>query len=311
MARGEYISTGEAAKILSISRSTVSRRFDAGLFRGKVNSITGERLISLDSIMSFIEKHQLPFDTSHVGRCSVVLATQLPELQDMMTRISDVNERLKVEVTTQGTDALIACSKNTPDLLIISDDLADVDASRVVKSLRRRGGPKNMKMLCCLTTSSAEDATSWGSDASLKWHEDVEQGDMNSLICRMLGIGKTDAQSRRPNSYKRRWTRHPVRLPSEVGIYPLSSPEDVNWGTALVQNVSHGGAYLTDMHLSANTFPAEPFRLRLKVDKSPLQKWEAHCQVLRLSSNGSLSAGVQFDEISARDKAQIAALESA
>ena len=38
------LTTGEAADLLRVSRSTVSRRFDKGELRGEVNRITGERM---------------------------------------------------------------------------------------------------------------------------------------------------------------------------------------------------------------------------------------------------------------------------
>jgi excisionase family DNA binding protein len=57
MNEGEYLSTGEAAKVLGISRSTVARRVDEGTLRGKAHPITGERLISTESITHFFEDH--------------------------------------------------------------------------------------------------------------------------------------------------------------------------------------------------------------------------------------------------------------
>ena len=52
----KYITTGEVAKLLKISRSTVSRKFDDGDLQGKKNPITGERLISQTSLMEFMQK---------------------------------------------------------------------------------------------------------------------------------------------------------------------------------------------------------------------------------------------------------------
>lgn len=52
-----FISTGEAAEILGISRSTASRHFDGSgkhpkfTLEGKANPLTGERSIRLVSVM--------------------------------------------------------------------------------------------------------------------------------------------------------------------------------------------------------------------------------------------------------------------
>ncbi|MEM4245016.1 MAG: hypothetical protein QXR60_02325 [Candidatus Nanoarchaeia archaeon] len=56
-----FVSTGEAAEILGISRSTVSRKFDGFGRRpkyrleGKVNPLTGERSLSLESVMAVVK----------------------------------------------------------------------------------------------------------------------------------------------------------------------------------------------------------------------------------------------------------------
>ena len=44
--------------------------------------------------------------------------------------------------------------------------------------------------------------------------------------------------------------------------------------------------------------PAEPFRILLEVNQAPLENWRAHCKVIRLQSNGSLAAAVQFVRLS-------------
>ncbi|MFH1332442.1 MAG: hypothetical protein ABIH63_04135 [archaeon] len=49
-ARGKHFSTGEAAVMLEISRSTVSRMFDKGVLYGVKNPLTHERMVSFNSI---------------------------------------------------------------------------------------------------------------------------------------------------------------------------------------------------------------------------------------------------------------------
>mgnify|MGYP006312487095 CR=1 FL=1 len=63
MEKKEYYSTGDASRILNISRATVSRKFDSGELNGRKNPITGERLISRESIISFMKKYNLPVPT--------------------------------------------------------------------------------------------------------------------------------------------------------------------------------------------------------------------------------------------------------
>ena len=58
----QYYTTGEAAELLQISRSTISRKFDRGAFFGKKNPITGERMISRESISAFMNQYDLSTD---------------------------------------------------------------------------------------------------------------------------------------------------------------------------------------------------------------------------------------------------------
>ena len=68
-----YITTGEVAKLLNISRSTVTRKFDTGDLQGKKNPITGERLISRKSLMAFLQKYNLPLDILTLQKKRVLL----------------------------------------------------------------------------------------------------------------------------------------------------------------------------------------------------------------------------------------------
>jgi len=72
-----YITTGEVAKLLNISRSTVSRKFDSGGLQGKKNPITGERLISPKSLVVFMEKFNLPPDILTIEKSVSCSALQM------------------------------------------------------------------------------------------------------------------------------------------------------------------------------------------------------------------------------------------
>jgi len=58
-----FYSTGEAAKLLNISRSTITRRFDQGTISGKKNPIQRERFISRESLVALMNQYNLPLVT--------------------------------------------------------------------------------------------------------------------------------------------------------------------------------------------------------------------------------------------------------
>ena len=69
------------------------------------------------------------------------------------------NEQLKIENVKFGCDALIACAKKIPDLLIIDEKLPDIPSEMVIKSLKRSNELKNIKILYCIISSKANDVS--------------------------------------------------------------------------------------------------------------------------------------------------------
>jgi excisionase family DNA binding protein len=53
---GKSLTTGEVAKFLGVSRSTVQRYIDKGKIRAKVNLFTGRRTIKQDAVDEFVAK---------------------------------------------------------------------------------------------------------------------------------------------------------------------------------------------------------------------------------------------------------------
>lgn len=75
MTSKDFLTTGEAAKLVDISRSTISRNFDKGIFQGKKNPITGERFISRESLISFLKQYNLPFDALVLEKKKILLGS--------------------------------------------------------------------------------------------------------------------------------------------------------------------------------------------------------------------------------------------
>jgi len=312
MAKGNsYLSTGEAAKLLNISRSTVSRRFDLGLFQGKLNPITGERLISVESVGDFIKKHDLPIDPSKLGQKAVVLASTDGKLRAAVDEAIANDKRVALAVVALGTDTLIACSRTTPQLLVLDERLPDLPCSQVIGSLRKQEEQRLLRILCCLGATNQETARSWGADDYLSISDGFQGKELRSRLYQLLGIQKAAATDTTPTEHKRRWPRLPADFPAKIGIYRLSAPYECSWGRAVVENISEGGAYLSRIQLDDPTLPAEPFRLLMKVDGAPLDGWQADCQMVRLNTEEPLGAGVKFVKISKSNRQQIAELAAA
>src|SRR3972149_9379489 len=102
MSEKEFLSTGEAAKLINISRSTISRKFDKGVFQGKKNPITGERFISRDSLLAFMKEYNLPYEALVKEKKRILLGTPDDNLFSLLQQSLGEEERVEVERVALG-----------------------------------------------------------------------------------------------------------------------------------------------------------------------------------------------------------------
>lgn len=292
----KYLTTGEVAQLLNISRSTVSRKFDKGVFLGQKNQITGERLISRESIASFAEQYNLSFESLAIEKRKILIGTPDEELFSRLQNIFADTTGIQLERVEFGCDVLIRCSKDHPDLLIMDEEFPDIATSEVIKSLRRREEHKDLKILCCAKTEDTTKCLEWGVDAALA--RGALEEELYKKVQQFLNIPEERPSEAQLHEHQRRWLRVPVRLPAKIGVYRLKTPYARESGIATLENISYGGSFLSGIQFEKGSLPAEPFRFLLEVDQPPLSNWRAHCKVVRLQSNGTLTAGVQFMRLS-------------
>ena len=308
MVAQQYLTTGEAAELLNISRSTVSRRFDLGVLRGRVHPITGKRMIDRDSLLDFVKQHDLPIDMPAVTGKAILLASRDCRLVAGVKRVTCEDSRLRCRQTHSGADTLIACSGETPDLLIVGQDFNDLGAEQVIRSLRRQKQWQAMKILCCVRNEQPQKSVEWGATTALSQDEWTDDDNLRQSIHKLTGLPSAEQADTQSFVHSRKHTRFPVNLPARAGIYRINAPRHHIWGKTVVRNISEGGAYLSPLTLEDERLPAEPFRVLLEIDESPLSNWKAYCQVIRLQANGSLRAGVQFVKLSPKDREKIGQL---
>ena len=296
MTSKDFLTTGEAAKLVDISRSTISRNFDKGIFQGKKNPITGERFISRESLISFLKQYNLPFDALVLEKKKILLGSADDHLFSLVQRILSEDDRIEVERVGFGGDVLIWSSKNHPDLLILDEELSDIPGAEVIRSLRRMGDLQDLKIVCCAKGRNARRCLEWGADEALD-KEGLNQEDLAKTLYSFLNLPEELPEEDQAFNHQRRWPRLPIHLPLKIGMYSVRTPYRRDSGIAVMENISMGGAYLSGIQLEGGMLPCEPFRISLSADQEPLKNWRAHCKVVRLQSNGSLVAGVQFTRV--------------
>jgi excisionase family DNA binding protein len=304
----DHLTTGEAAEVLGVSRSTVSRLFDAGVLTGATNPVTRQRAISSKSVLDFMKAHGLAVKPALIGRKRIVLGSTVVHLRAAIEQRATQDERLQITTLERGSDVLLACYTHPPDLLVVSDDLPDMSPADLIGSVRRRVKHGNIRILCCVGPHSSGGAREWGADVALPL-DPLDSPRLFGEMYRLLGIAVASTTAGEPMEHRRRWLRLALNVPCEIAIYQRSTPQRRIPGDATLSNISRGGAWISNIRLS-DSIPARPFRLFLRINTPPLENWQAYCRVLRLESNGSLRAGLQFARLPRACARRLAALES-
>ena len=177
MDKKAYFTTGDVAHLLDISRATVSRKFDDGILSGNKNPITGERLISRESLIAFMKQYNLSLmglevkeeaaDTAPPnprGMLHILVGSPDEQLRALVERTFCDDDRITVDMVASGYDSLIKCSQSPPDLFIIDEELTDISCVDAVSSLKRMEAQREMKILCCLKTYNPDKVKQIGAD---------------------------------------------------------------------------------------------------------------------------------------------------
>lgn len=297
MTSKEFLTTGEAARLVNISRSTISRNFDKGIFQGKKNPITGERMISRESLINFMKQFNLPVDNLSLEKKRILVGTFDDHLFSQLQRVLSEDGRVELERARFGGDVLISCSKTLPGLLILDEELADIPCMEIIRSLRRMiTDQQGLKILCSAKSRNSRRCLEWGADEVLpKESSDLEE--WGKMIYTFLNIPRELPEEETNYRHQRRWPRMNLHLPLKIGIYSVRTPYRRDMGQATMENISLGGAFLSDIALEGGKIPCEPFRVLLESDQEPLKDWKAHGKVVRLQSNGTVTAGIQFTRV--------------
>ena len=259
--------------------------FDRGALFSKQNSITGKRVVSRESIAAILKHYDQPVNGFTVKKKRMLLGTPDQTLLSSVQKMFYGDDRVQIERFEFGGDVLIQCSKATPDLLVLDEGLPDIPGAQIIQSLRRTEEHKNLKILCCTNTQNMSRCAKWGADVVLN-KDDIKQENLKEKVYSLLDIHEEPPGVAKTFEHRRRWPRASVDLPAKISVYRLSKSHIREGGEAKVDDISIGGAHLSEIRLEKGAIPSEPFRMLLEVDQAPLKGWRVHCKMVRLESNG-------------------------
>jgi len=296
----KLLTTGEVAEMLGVSRLTVQRKFDRGELWGTRHPVTGKRFISRECVKKFMREFGLVEGGSDAVEKTVVICSPDEGFASLAAAGFASDDRISVETLTFGSDALVRCSKQQPDLLILDEELSDIHPADLLRSLKRMGLEDGLKTILCTKAGATGEYLEWGADACVG-KEDLDETSVAISAYPLLELVEPDTMSTEPTEHQRRWPRFPVNIKAALEVYPLANRDERIVGEGIVRNISRDGACVSDINLSGSALPAEPFGIRVQLTDPPLAGWRAECKVIRLQFVEKLSAGVEFVEISDRN----------
>lgn len=301
----DFFSTGDASKLLGISRATVSRMFDKGILHGKKNPITGKRNISRYSLVAFMKQYNISQASMFIEKKRMLLVTSDKTLLSLVHKTFADDERIKIEKVAFGCDALILSSKKSPDLLLIDEELPDISGVKAVKSLKRMDELKNIKIICFSKSDKTDNFLKLGVDECIM-KDALDKVDLTRRVNSLLNISESPLTTYPlPDHEKRKWPRITINIPAVVKIYHMNEPSLHKPSNGIMENISLGGAYISQIQLAKGIIPSDTFRFLLEVNQPPMENWKAESKVLRLQFDGSIRAGVQFLNISKENENKI------
>ena len=301
----KLFTTGEAAEILGISRATVARKYDKGILTGTKNPITAERMISFESVAEFMKNYNLDApDSPEEHTIKVFLVSEDSSFVSAFQEAIGSDPRLEVTVLTHGSDALIKCTNESADILVIDSTLPDIAGTEVVRSIRRLKVNEDMKILLCSDSENDKVMLEEGADSFIV-KDNPGRNLIREKLYGLLTLPPDEGEADTAFQRGRRWPRVALNVPAK--IWSPSSNMAVQPGKEIstLKDISYGGAMLSDMNFSNGINPFEEFRLRIEKSGSPLENMEATSRIVRLVHSKTLFVGVEFVEISDENRKKI------
>lgn len=128
--------TGEVAKICSISQQTVIRCFDSGRLRGFRVPGSKFRRIPRDQLLHFMKDNNIPLDKLGRATRRVLVIDDDKAIVDMLVDVLEHAGRFEVQSGSTGFEAGLMARDFLPDVILLDFKLPDINGNAVCRSIR-------------------------------------------------------------------------------------------------------------------------------------------------------------------------------
>jgi excisionase family DNA binding protein len=165
-----YYSIPQAAKICSVSRSTMHRWVVSGKIKS-YGTLGGHHRILTEDLKQWIQDNQLPFDIdeSQNEKTKILIVDDESSIQEYLKKILN-GLLIDIDFASDGFEAGKKIIKFKPDLIILDLVMPNMDGFEVCKNIKQDPSTKNIKVLIMTgygTKENQEKALSLGADAFL------------------------------------------------------------------------------------------------------------------------------------------------
>ncbi|NOX60258.1 MAG: response regulator [Planctomycetes bacterium] len=184
------LTTGQVAKICSVAPRTVSKWFDTGQLRGYRIPGSKDRRIPVDQLVRFMKEHGMPTDRLDVGAVDVLIVDDDADFTALLSEAIGAGGDYAVSVADSAFEAGVMAQQLQPAVIVVDVSLHDIDARRIVKTLRtneRLGSSKLIATSGLLTEGQCQSLLQEGFSGFLRKPFEVRQ--IQELIDRLVSNG--------------------------------------------------------------------------------------------------------------------------
>ena len=235
---------------------------------------------------------------------NVIIASANARYHEEVRELFHDDERVRVFPCRNGCDTLIAAVRNIPDLLIIDEaGIPDVKCSNLIQCIREDERLHLMRILCRLREDPGDSIPDWGADDYLLPGSEIDKIYISRKMHTQLYASGSYREEYSLDSHERFWPRARLNIKTVITVADPDQPESLNRGEAIIENISLGGALLSDIRLEHGSVPCGSVVMTLHIEQPVLEGLNADTRIIHCESDGK--TGVKFLSLSREDRLRI------